>query len=101
MKAESVVSSAPYPSSFILPPSSFLSVSPKKLSNVWVLSLAQSLVCAAKNDFSFAHHHHFSVDETKPFTFPFENDLALFVDDRVFRTQVIEVVHFVGHKYRR
>ena len=55
----SVVS--PY-SSFILHPSSFLLVSAKKLLNVWVFSLAQALVSAAKDNVAFKHHHHFAVD---------------------------------------
>jgi hypothetical protein len=50
--------------SFILHPSSFILslVSPKKLLNVWVLSLAQAFVGTAKNDVAFTHHHYFAVN---------------------------------------
>lgn len=50
--------------SFIIQPSpsSFLSVSAKKLLNVWVPSLAQAFVGTAKNDVAFTHHHHFTVN---------------------------------------
>ena len=48
-------------SSLILQPSSFLSVSAKKLLNIRILSLAQSFIGTAKNYLAVFHHHHLAV----------------------------------------
>jgi len=49
-------------SSFILPPSSLLSMSAQKSVNVWIVSFAQSFVGAAENYLAVAHHQNFAVD---------------------------------------
>ena len=86
-------------SSLILHPSSFLSVSAKKLSYVWVFSLAQRFIGAAKNNLAVLHHHYFAIDQAKPFALPLKHHLSLFVYNRILRTQIVEVVHFVGDEY--
>jgi hypothetical protein len=71
-------------------------MSPQKFLDVRILGATQRFISAAENNIARAHHHHFAVDETKPLTFTFENDFAVFVNDSVFRTDVIEIVHLVS-----
>src|SRR6185436_11666070 len=88
-------------SSFILHPSSFLSVSAKKLLNIRILSLAQTFVGTGKNYLAVLHHHHFTVSQAKPFAFPLKHDLSFFVYNGILRTKVIQVIHFMGNEYGR
>src|SRR6185437_3285453 len=88
-------------SSLIIHPSSFLSVSAKKLLNVRILSLAQSFIGTAKNYLAVLHHHHFAVGQTKAFTFPLKHDLPFFVYHGVLRTKVVQVIHLMGDEYGR
>src|SRR5258705_4070600 len=88
-------------SSLILHPSSFLSVSAKKLLNVRILSLAQSFIGTAKNYLAVFHHHYFAVGQAKAFAFPLTHDLSFFVYNVVLRAKVIQVVHFISDGYGR
>src|SRR5689334_14074145 len=76
-------------------------MSSQKSLDVWILGAAQLFVSATENDLALAHHHHFAVDETQPFTFTFENNLAVFVDHCILGTDVVEVVHFMRDEDRR
>ena len=87
----------PY-SSFILPPSSFPLVSAKKLLNIRILSLTEHFISAAEDNLAFLHHHHFAIRQAQPFALTFKHHLSFFVYDRVFRTQVVEIVHLVRNK---
>ena len=87
-------------SSFILHPSSFLSMSAQKFLNVCVVGAAQALVSAAEDNLSVLHHQYFAVDETKLFAFLFKDDVAGFVDHGIFRAQIFQIIHFVGDENR-
>src|SRR5574341_2624018 len=87
-------------SSFRPHPSSCLSVSAQKLLNVWILGPAQAFISAAENNLTVAHHDHFAVDEAELLAFFFKDDLTRFVDDRVFRAEIIQIVHFVRDEDR-
>jgi hypothetical protein len=67
----------------------------QKLLDIRILGSSQSFVRAAENYVSVPHHHDFTVDETEPFTFTFENNFAVVVNYRVLRTDVMQVVHLV------
>src|SRR6185295_19653858 len=84
------------------PPLSSLSVSvtAQKLLNIGVVRVAQTLVSAAEDNLSVAHHQHFTVDKTKFFAFLFEHNFAGLVDHRIFGTQVMQVVHFMRDEDR-
>src|SRR5688572_33476930 len=90
----------PYRLSFILHPSSFLSMSSQKLLNVWILGAAQGFVSTTKNNMALAHHHHFAVDQTKAFAFALKHHLSFVVDHSILCTQILEIVHLVRHEYR-
>src|SRR5215813_12395091 len=87
-------------SPFILHPSSLILslVSAKEPLNVRIICSSQALVCAAEDDVAFAHHQHLAVNQAEALAFFLEYDLALFIDDCVFRAKVVEVVHFVRDK---
>src|SRR5688572_21522126 len=81
-------------SSFILHPSSFQVIlhpsslilslmSSQKLLNVWILGAAQGFVSTTKNNMALAHHHHFAVDQTKPFAFALKHHLSFVVDHSI------------------
>jgi hypothetical protein len=70
-------------------------MSSQKSLDVRILGPAQSFVSAAENDLALSHHHHLAVDQTEPLAFNFENDFAVFVDNSVLRTDVIQIVHLV------
>ncbi len=70
-------------------------MSAQKLLYVGIVRLAQRFVCAAKDHLAVAHHQDLAVDEATLLAFRFENHFTRFVDDGVFRSQIIEIVHFV------
>src|SRR6185503_3109815 len=69
--------------------------------DVRILCTAQRFVRSAEDNFALLHHHHFTVDKTKPLAFAFENHFFVFVDYRVFGTDVMKIVHLVSHEDRR
>src|SRR5438094_7003140 len=81
-------------SSFILPP--FL-MSAQEPVNVSILGMPQGFVSSAENDLTIAHHENLTINQTQSFTFFFEDHFAGFIDYSIFRSQVVEVVHFVRH----
>src|SRR5919198_3576959 len=90
-----------YDSSFIIPHSSFLlSVSADEPLDVGVLGLVQRLVRALEDDLAAAQHQHLRVDEAEALALLLEGDLAVVVDDRVLRGQVLDVVHLVRDEDR-
>src|SRR5215203_2725202 len=76
-------------------------MSPQKLLDVRIFSTTQGLISTTEDYISLAHHHDLAVDETKPFTLTLENNFAVFINDRILRTDVLKVVHLVSHKDRR
>jgi hypothetical protein len=86
---------------FILITSSFILslMSTKKLLNVFVVSFTQALIGAAENDVAFAHHHHFAVNQAKPFALSLKYYLPFVVYHSVFRAEVFEIIHLVGNEY--
>src|SRR5690349_18677935 len=76
-------------------------MSPEKPLYVRILCATKTLVSAAEYDFALAHHHHFTVNQTQSLTFTFEDYFAFFINDCVFRADVVEVIHFVGDENRR
>ena len=69
--------------------SSFLNV-PAETSECTDPQRVASFVRATEDDVSLAHHHHFAVDQTKPFAFAFENDFAFVVNHGIFGTDVLQ-----------
>src|SRR6266850_2589415 len=88
------------PSSFIHHPSSFLSVSAKKLLNVCVLGLPQTFVSTAKNNVAFTNHHHLTVNQTEPLAFPFKHHFSFFIYYCVLGAEILDIIHFVGDENR-
>src|SRR6266536_1372616 len=76
-------------------------MSAEKLLNVGILSMAKAFIRAAENYVSFSHHHDLTVYQTKSLAFALKNHCAFLVNYRVFRTEVIEVVHLVSYEYGR
>src|SRR5205085_4027682 len=75
-------------------------MSSQKPLDVWILCPAQRFVRSTEDNSALAHHHHFAVNQTKPLALPFENDFALFVHHCILRTDVVEIVHLMGHEDR-
>src|SRR5215210_6875205 len=75
-------------------------MSTKELPDIRVFRLAQSFVRAAKDYLALAQHQNFGVDQTQPLALALEDDLALIVDDGVFRAEIIQIVHLVRDEDR-
>src|SRR5437667_5552186 len=88
--------------SFILHLSSFILslVSAKKFLNVWILCFSQSFISTAENNVAFTNHHHLTVNQTEALAFPLKHHLSFFVYYGVLGTEILDVVHLVGHKNR-
>src|SRR5438876_11118751 len=71
------------------------SVSTKKLLNVRIAGLSQRLIRTTENYVSLAHHQNFAVDQTETLALSLEDYLARFIHHGVFRTEIVQVVHFV------
>ena len=77
-----------------------LSVTPQKSSDISIVGFFEGFVGPVENYLTVAQHKDLSVYEAESFAFGFKHHFARIIDHRIFGTQIVQVVHFMGNKDR-